>query len=78
MECVEKIRFADDKPKNCKYCYFYGGRDKGCELGGIEQCYYRLPDKKEEPKKSECDGCPYGTVTPCIGYCIKKLMKKGG
>lgn len=68
------VRYAEDKPKDCKYCYFWGGRKKGCELGE-ENCYYRLPDEKPtKKKKSVCDGCPYGRNNPCVGFCMKKIM----
>lgn len=69
---MSEIRYAAAKPKDCKYCYYWGGKNKGCELGE-ERCYYILPEKKEV-KKSPCDGCPYGRVNPCIGYCLRNIM----
>ena len=66
------VRYAEEKPKDCRYCYWWGGRKKGCELGE-ENCYYILPSEKPK-KKSSCDGCPYGRVNPCIGYCMKEIM----
>lgn len=54
----------------CAYCYFWGGKKKGCTLGE-ENCYYLL---KEVPKeKTKCDGCPYKKGDPCIGWCTKCL-----
>ena len=61
------------KPKTCKLCYFWHSKS-GCELGE-GGCYYR-PRVKE--KRSECDGCPYGRDSPCIGWCTKKLMRELG
>ena len=29
-------------------------------------------------EKNECDGCPYGRYSPCIGWCTKKVLGKGG
>ena len=71
-EMKKEVRYAEDKPKSCKYCYFWSGKKKGCELGE-EKCYYLLP---EEPKKpaGPCDGCPYGRNNPCIGFCMKKVL----
>ena len=35
-------KYSEEKPWSCKYCYWWGGRKKGC----IEkQCYYLLPPK---------------------------------
>lgn len=78
---MSNIRYAADKPKQCKFCYYWGGRDKGCELGE-ENCYYILPEKKKAKKTRPCDGCPYGRINPCIGYCLRNILqqkaKKGG
>ena len=71
---MEKLRFAGDKPKDCKHCYWWGGR-KGCDLGGEENCYYRLPELPERIRKSECEGCAYKTPgLPCVGYCLRSIL----
>lgn len=72
---MSEVRYAADKPKECKYCYFWEGKKKGCQLGE-ERCYYLLPPEKEKKKKSPCDGCPYGRVSPCIGYCLREIQQK--
>lgn len=28
-QAITKIKYASDKPKDCKYCYWWGGRNKG-------------------------------------------------
>lgn len=71
---MSEVRYAADKPKECKYCYFWEGKKKGCQLGE-ERCYYLLPPEKEKKKKSPCDGCPYGRVSPCIGYCLREIQQ---
>lgn len=72
---VKGAKYAEDKPKDCAYCYFWSGKRKGCTLGE-ENCYYLL---REAPKeKTECDGCPYKKGGPCIGWCTKKVMDKKG
>ena len=49
---------TEDKPKDCRYCYFWKQ---------TEGCTY-----------SECDGCPYGRASPCIGWCTKELLRSMG
>lgn len=71
---MSEVRYAADKPKECKYCYFWEGKKNGCKLGE-ERCYYLLPPEKEKKKKSPCDGCPYGRVSPCIGYCLREIQQ---
>lgn len=74
-----KQRFSADKPVSCKYCYFWLGKVKGCKL---ENCYYLLteepPPDAEEPsrryQRGNCDTCPYGRASPCVGFCIEKIM----
>lgn len=72
---MSEKKYASDKPKNCRYCYWWGGRNKGCELGK-ENCYYLLPDEAPKKPKSRCDSCPYGRVHPCIGYCLIDIMAR--
>ena len=67
-ENMSDIQYSPDKPKDCKYCYWYYKR-KGCTYG--DHCYYEVKPKEKE---SPCDGCPYGVTSPCIGYCVKELL----
>lgn len=77
-------RYAADKPGECRYCYFWNGRRKCC---GQRECYYLLPEEipkaEKEPEElsqqypvgtGDCQSCPYGRHSPCIGYCIRKIM----
>ena len=50
---MSEIQYSPDKPKDCKYCYWYEKR-KGCTFG--EHCSYAVPH-------------------PCIGYCMKEVIK---
>lgn len=68
MSVTEK-QYSPDKPKDCKFCYWYEQR-KGCTYSS--GCYYELKPKKST---SPCEGCPYGVPNPCIGYCMKEVMK---
>lgn len=75
----DKCRYAEDKPISCEYCYYWKGKGKGCER---KTCYYILPEKApptvEELAKyyqrGNCDSCPYGRASPCIGFCIEKIL----
>ncbi len=69
-------RYSQDKPKSCEYCYFWGGKRRGCELS---KCHYLLPEKTKESMvhtKGNCKGCAYGKHSPCIGYCLVKIMQE--
>ena len=81
-------RYADDKPRECRYCYFWKGKIKGCSQ---EECYYLLPEENpalvdvpgnlpaQEISRNGgggCQGCPYGRHSPCIGYCLKKILRE--
>ena len=73
------VRYAADKPKDCRYCYFWEGKQKDCSLTE-ERCYYILPPKEEKKPASPCDGCPYSRPNPCIGFCMRNIIassKKG-
>lgn len=60
--------YSEDKPKECRHCYFYDKRR--CIL---DRCYYKLPE--ENDVGSGCDDCPYGKYAPCIGWCTKEILR---
>lgn len=66
-------KFAQDKPKNCTGCYFWHQKKKVCTK---EQCYYLLPEPETNTAYGECGGCPYGRHSPCIGYCLLKILQE--
>lgn len=69
-------RYVEDKPTSCEYCYFWHGKKYGCEL---KNCYYLLPKEAERQQSEDsvsCKGCPYGKHSPCIGYCLVKIMRE--
>ncbi|MCF0129963.1 MAG: hypothetical protein HUJ70_15365 [Pseudobutyrivibrio sp.] len=67
--------YAQDKPKDCRYCHWWESKKKGCVLTE-ERCYYLL--KPPEEKITPCTGCCYGRTRQCVGYCLKKAMGQGG
>ena len=68
----KKVKYSNEKPGECKFCYFWGGRNKGCEYIGDKPCYYILEEKVVDP--DSCEACPYGKQRKCLGYCTKKLL----
>ena len=47
---IEGRKYSEEKPWSCKYCYWWGGKKKGCSL---KQCHYLLPEKKKAVKTKE-------------------------
>lgn len=81
---ADRGRYAADKPKECRLCYFWKGKRKGCSQ---KECYYLLPEEsqksgilmgkqpfQESSETGDCQRCPYGRHSPCIGYCLQKIM----
>lgn len=72
-------RYMEDKPSDCKYCYFWEKRKESC---GLPECYYLAASgMQEESGQTEgmmpgCFGCPYGLHSRCIGYCLQKAMQE--
>ena len=73
--------YEDDKPWDCRYCYYWAGRIRGCQL---KNCWY-LIHLPEQPKQEfdengvpilNCKTCAYGKNGPCIGYCIAKIQRE--
>ena len=50
---------------------------EGCTYRGKTGCYY-ISAQKPPAAVSECDGCPYGRASPCIGWCTKELLRSIG
>ncbi len=71
---IDGVRYYADRPGNCSGCYFWKNKKEGCLLGR-DNCYYLAGAIK---KKSPCEGCPYGRVKPCIGFCMKKILGEKG
>ena len=67
---MKKNRYREDKPQDCRYCYWYM-EGRGCVLD--RGCYYELIDEPEEKGEHPCEGCAYARPIPCLGYCLKKL-----
>jgi len=71
---------------SCKYCLYWKGMKRGCIFRHGCCCPIpqnapvrngvRVRNVKINVTKSECDGCPYGKASPCIGWCTRKIVDK--
>lgn len=73
---MDKKRYVEDKPEDCAYCYFWNVKKSGCTK---RECFYLLPVDEAAQKEGmawekDCGDCPYGRHSPCIGYCLKKII----
>lgn len=77
IESLKKYgtKFLEDKSKDCRYCYFWCGKNKRYFLGK-ENCGYKVFE--ETVTKSEYDDLPYGSPSPCVCRCTKKVLSKDG
>ncbi|MBQ5675205.1 MAG: hypothetical protein IIV45_09030 [Lachnospiraceae bacterium] len=75
MNEENNIRYAADKPNDCKSCFWWNPLGKSCKLGE-KNCYYIIPANQPMKKNNPCVGCPYGKNGPCIGFCMKKLLRR--
>lgn len=64
---IRGVRYYESRPKNCKGCFFWKNKRKGCSLGE-ENCYYLAEAPHPE---SPCKHCCYG---PCISFCMRKVL----
>ena len=39
---MSEVKYAEDRPKDCRYCYFWSGKKKGCDLPVHEENPERL------------------------------------
>ena len=71
---------AAGKP-DCGQCYWWDEK-RGCCRRGRAGCAYDLAVRKQKEKENNeemeadvsCDGCPYRTGRPCVGYCIRQIL----
>lgn len=73
---IDGRKYLEDKPRTCDYCYWWQPGKKACIL---PECYYLMPEEIKEPddyQEGNCKTCGYGKHSPCIGYCIAKILKE--
>lgn len=69
---MKATKYRRDKPKDCKYCFYWNKDLKVC-VRGKEHCYY-LRKKKMKKPQGTCTNCPYGRVYPCVSFCMKSVI----
>ena len=74
-------RYREDKPRDCRYCFYWAGRCRGCSRKVC--CYLLQKPEVVKPRTDkngvpipDCKTCPYGKLGPCIGYCIAKIERE--
>lgn len=70
--------FTDDtremmRERDCRECLYFIPGVYACSRG-FRKCVWIEPVKPVK-KKSPCDGCPYGRREPCLGICMKEVLK---
>lgn len=85
------MRSPNSYINSCKYCAYWKGKKIGCvyengcccpepqkptKRNGIAQVY--PADSPNEVLTSECEDCPYGRDSPCLGWCTKNVMRSVG
>ena len=67
---MDGIRYHASRPTDCRHCFFWKNRKKGCVLGK-ENCYYLI----EPPKgPSKCEGCPYKRANSSKAFLQNELQ----
>lgn len=60
------------RARGCRECLYFVPGLYACSRG-FRCCVW---NEEEIPvRKSSCDGCPYGRKEPCIGICMRNLLK---
>ena len=67
-------KHTQDKPKDCRYCYFWK-KSTGCTYKGKTGCYY---EPENTAPVTECTNCPYKRSGPCIGWCTREVLRSVG
>ena len=48
-------RYEEDKPRDCRYCYYWAGRVRGCSR---KECWYLIPLPEKPKKEFDANGVP--------------------
>ena len=79
---------ASDKPKNCKYCYWWNPGTRSCRRDVIGGCAYEISEHKSDheetmlpcnPPSDPCRTCPYSrdhSGEPCVSFCLKNVLEE--
>ena len=73
---IDGRKYLEEQPEACDYCYWWEFGKKECIL---PECYYLMSEAKRVSTNQEegnCKNCAYGKHSPCIGYCIAKILKE--
>lgn len=71
---IDGVKYWNDKPYECCYCWFWLQKAQECELGK-NNCYYRLDyDRSQLNSTENCSTCCYTQDGICVSAtCYQKL-----
>ena len=78
-------QYTEDKPKDCRYCYFWGGKKKRCMLDRKDGRQYPSEYQQENPavkkyfKKFSESGCGLSlpAAYPLRGQFLREIRRDG-
>ena len=82
QNCIIFTRDIAESRPFCVHCYWWDSQREHCRRGPAG-CVYGDEDpdgghgelQGGDQEIISCDGCPYSTGRPCVGYCIRQVMR---
>ncbi|MFR3947168.1 MAG: hypothetical protein ACLTZM_08775 [Ruminococcus sp.] len=68
---ADKERYAQDKPKNCAYCYFWSVGKKACTKKAAIIC---SRSRKQRKRRGTAKAARMESIPRGIGYCLAKIL----
>ena len=69
---------SKDRPA-CELCYWWNEQRDACCLGP-DNCAYLVWKKTDQKAREEngldCSDCPYKTSRPCVGVCMRNVLRE--
>ena len=69
---MSEVKYAEDRPKDCRYCYFWSGRKR--PVIWVVKKTATTGYVRRDPAQ-RIDGCPYRQEPKCVSLCMKKILK---
>ena len=72
MTLLTKDLHEDMLYRGCRDCLYFSSRPSACRKG-FDNCV--IFPMKDAIRICPCCGCPYGRREPCVGICMKQVLK---